>query len=144
MPQLLLCSIVMQSIQIFNGGPVMFVVTCFFYLLFIMYKILLSRTELTKCTPSFLMDSCGHTILPGVSILFYMPELIRLVFEKFIFELEAFSCDFKIDCILVCQLISFNKKMVVSSGKFNIFISWSPIWTPLMIVLTLMKIASAL
>ena len=27
--KLLLCSIVMQNIQIFNGGPVMFVVTCY-------------------------------------------------------------------------------------------------------------------
>ena len=30
MLQLLLCSILMQNIQIFFGGPVMFVVTCFF------------------------------------------------------------------------------------------------------------------
>ena len=30
--QLLLCSIVMQNIQIFYGGPVMFVVRCFFFL----------------------------------------------------------------------------------------------------------------
>ena len=29
--QLLLCSIVMQGIQIFYGGPVRFVVTCFFH-----------------------------------------------------------------------------------------------------------------
>ena len=27
--QLLLCSIVMQNIQIFYGGPAMFIVTCF-------------------------------------------------------------------------------------------------------------------
>ena len=32
-PQLLLCSIVMQNIQIFYGGPVMFVVTCFFLII---------------------------------------------------------------------------------------------------------------
>ena len=30
MPQLLLCSILMQNIQIFYGGPVKFIVTCFF------------------------------------------------------------------------------------------------------------------
>ena len=33
LPQLLLCSVVMQNIQIFYGGPVMFVVTCFFLII---------------------------------------------------------------------------------------------------------------
>ena len=63
-------------------------------------------------------------------------------FEKLVFELEAFG--FKIDCILVFQLMSVNKKMVVSSGKFIIFISWSPICTPLILMLASMKIASTL
>ena len=43
----------MQSIQIFKGGPVTFVVTCF-YLSFIMPQLLLSRTELTKHVSSIL------------------------------------------------------------------------------------------
>ena len=66
------------------------------------------------------------------------------IFEMFIFELGAFSFDFKIDFILVWQLMSLNKKMVVSSGKFNICISWSPICTLLILVLASMKIASSL
>ena len=43
---------------------------------------------------------------------FYMPQLIKPEFLKsfFFFELEAFSCDFKIDCILLWQLMSLNKK----------------------------------
>ena len=51
----------------------MFVVTCF-YLSFIMSQLLLSRTELTKYTPSIFMYSCDHIICPGLSILFlYAP-----------------------------------------------------------------------
>ena len=36
------------------------------------------------------------------------------------FELEAFSYNFKINCMLVWQLMSLNKKMFGSSGKLNI------------------------
>ena len=139
MRQLILCSIVMQSIQILNEVPVMFVVTCF-YMSFIMPQLLLSLV-----IPSILMCSCDHIISPDLSILFlYASGHKGWIFEKFVFELEAFSCDFKIDCILVCQLISLNKKMVVSSGKFNIFISWSHICIPLILVSASMKIASTL
>ena len=130
----------MQSIQIFNRGPVIFVVTCF-YLSFIMPQLLLSRTELTKHISSILIYSCNHIICPGLSILFsYAPAHKAWIFEKFVFELEAFSCDFKIDCILVCQLISLNKKMVVSSGKLKIFKSWSHICTPLILVSASIKL----
>ena len=132
----------MQSIQIFNAVPVMFVVTCF-YLSFIMPQLLLSRTELTKHISSILIYSCDHIICPGLSILFsYAPAHKAWIFEKFIFELEAFSCDFKIDCILVWQLISLNKKMVVSSGEFNVFTPWSPICTPLILVSASIKTAN--
>ena len=67
-----------------------------------------------------LMYSCDHIIYLCLSILFlYAPAHKARIFEKFGFELEAFSCDFKTDFILVCQLISLNKKMVLSSGKFK-------------------------
>ena len=42
----------------------------FFFLPFIMSQLLLSRTELTKCTPSILMENCDHTICRGLTILF--------------------------------------------------------------------------
>ena len=42
----------------------------FFFLPFIMSQLLLSRTELTKCTPSILMENCDHTICHGLTILF--------------------------------------------------------------------------
>ena len=60
------------------------------------------------------------------------------LFEKFIFELEAFWDSSEINSILVRQLKSF-KKMIVSSVKL---ISWSPIYVPLILVLASMKIAS--
>ena len=47
----------------------MFVATCF-YLSFILPQLLLSRMELTKCTPIILMYSCDHIICPGLSLLF--------------------------------------------------------------------------
>ena len=48
------------------------------------------------------MENCDHTILPGLLTLFlYAPAHKSWIFEKFIFELEAFSCNCKIDCSLV-------------------------------------------
>ena len=143
MPQLLLCSIVMLSIQIFNEGPAMFVVTCFFCHILCPSCCYEARNE----QDALQVFQC--TVLSISFVLVYHFFFYRLVhkvwiFEKFVFELEAFSCVFKIDCILVFQLISTNKKMVVSSGKFNIFFSWSPICTPLILVLASMKIASTL
>ena len=63
------------------------------------------------------------------------------LFEKFIFELDASSYSFKIICLLLKQVISL-KKMVVSSAKFTISISSSPICIPLIFLLTLKKLAS--
>ena len=123
---------------------VVFVVTGF-YLSFIMSQLLLSMMGLTKCTPSMFMYSYNHIIYPGFWILFlYTPVHKAWIFEKFGFQLEAFSCDFKIDCSLSWQLMSLNKKMVVSSGKLHIFISWSPICTFIILVSTSMKIVSTL
>ena len=48
------------------------------------------------------MYICGHIICPRLSILFlYAPAHKTWIFEKFVSELEAFSFDFKIDCILL-------------------------------------------
>ena len=85
-----------------------------------------------------------YIICPGLLVLFlYAPVNKVWIFDQFVFELEAFPCPFKIDCILVFQLMSLNKKMlVVSSGKFNILISWSDVCTPLILVSAPMKIGS--
>ena len=64
-------------------------------------------------------------------------------FKKFIFELDASKYSFKITCILLRQVISL-KKMVVLSAKSTILISCSPIWIPLIILLALMKLTITL
>ena len=67
----------------------------------------------------FSWHRCDHLICPGLSILFlYTPAHKARIFENFVIELEAFSCDFEIGCMMF-QLISLNNKMVVSSGEFN-------------------------
>ena len=52
------------------------------------------------------------------------------VFWKFIYELEAFSYSVRMGLSLAKQLMSLQK-MSVSSAKFTILISWSPVCTPL-------------
>ena len=51
-------------------------------------------------------------------------------FEKFIFELEAFSYSIGMGLNLAKQLTS-PQKMFVSSAEFTVLISWSPVCTPL-------------
>ena len=109
---------------------------------YILSQFLLSWAELWKFTPTILMENCDQAICLGLSILFLYatPHKVWL-FEKLIFELEAFWDNSKINSVLVKQLKSL-KKMVVSSAKFTILISWSPICIPLILVSASMKIAS--
>ena len=62
-------------------------------------------------------------------------------FEKFIFELDASSYSFIITCILSRQIISL-KKVLMSSEKFTILISWSLVCIPVFVLLALMELAS--
>ena len=78
----------------------------------ILFQFELSRTELLKCTPSTLMEM-WHTIYPVLSILFYMTQRV-----KFIFELEA-SYSFRITCVAVRQVVLLRKLMMLSA-KFTI------------------------
>ena len=54
----------------------------------------------------------------------------------------AFSYSFKIILIVLRQVISLLKKMVVLSAKLTILISWSPVCIPLILLSVLMKFAS--
>ena len=109
---------------------------------YISFQFLSSWTELPKYTPTILMENCDQVICLGSSLLFlYAPaHKVWLTFEKFIFEREIFSRNFKINSILVRQLKSL-KKMGVWSAKLTILILWSPICIPLILVSTSMKIA---
>ena len=40
----------------------------------ILSQLELLRAELPKCNPNILIENCGHTICPVLSILFYMPS----------------------------------------------------------------------
>ena len=83
----------------------------------ILSQLELSKTELPKCTPRILMENYDHITCPVLLILFYMTQRVMLgFFKKLIFELEA-SYRFKTTCILVRQVISL-KKLVVLSAKF--------------------------
>ena len=86
------------------------------------------------------MGSFDLGICPGLSVLFfYAPAYTAWLFEKFIFELKAYSYSFKITCILLRQVIS-PEKMVMSSAKFTNLISWSPICTPFIVLSISMKL----
>ena len=54
-------------------------------------------------------------------------------FEKKMFELEAFSCSIRFGLSLAKQLLSFQK-IIVSSSKFTILNSSSPVFTHLIII----------
>ena len=88
------------------------------------------------------MGNFDLVMCPGLSVLFlYAPAYRAWLFEKFIFELNAFSYSFKITYIALRQVI-YPKKMVMPSAKFTNFISWSPICTPLILLSATMKLAS--
>ena len=73
---------------------------------------------------------------------FYMLHPIRSgILKSLFFEVEGFWDNSKINSILVRQLKSLNK-MVVSSAKLSIIISWSSFRIPLILVSASMKIAS--
>ena len=52
---------------------------------FTMFQLLLSRTELTKFSPSILIESRDGTIYPGLTILFLYDWPVRLEFLKSLF-----------------------------------------------------------
>ena len=81
------------------------------------------------------MESCDHTIPSFL----HDPANTAWLFEKFIFELEAFY-SFKITCILVRQVISLKENGGVIS-KIYCLILWSPICTLLILVLASWKMA---
>ena len=73
---------------------------------------------------------------------FYMYNPIQAwLLKNYLWTSLSFSYSLKITCILLRQVISL-KKMVVLSVKFTILISWSPICIPLILLSALMRLAS--
>ena len=98
--------------------------------------------RVTKINSKYFNGKLWPFYCSGWSILFsYAPGHKALLVEMFLLQQDGSSYSFKINCILLRQLISL-KKMVVPSAKFAILISWSPIYIPLFRLLTPMKLAS--
>ena len=86
------------------------------------------ENRFTKINFKYFNGNCDYSSCPGWWILFlYAPPHKGLAFWKnYLWASLSFSYSLKITCILLRQVISF-KKMVVLSVKFTILISWSPI-----------------
>ena len=87
--------------------------------------------------------NCGYSSWPGWWILsLYAPPHKGLAFWKsYLWTSLYFSYGLKITCILLMQVISL-KKMVVLSVKFTILIRWPPIYIPLILLSALMRLTS--
>ena len=101
------------------------------------------KNRFTKINFKYFNGNCDYSSCPGWWILFlYAPPHKGLAFWKnYLWTSLSFSYSLKITCILLRQVISL-KKMMILSVKFTILISWSPICIPLILLSALMKLAS--
>ena len=100
------------------------------------------QNRFTKINFMYFHGNCDYSSCPRWWFLFlYAPPHKCLAFRKnYLWTSLSFSYSLKITCILLRQVISL-KKMVISV-KFTILISWSPIYIPLILLSTLMRLAS--
>ena len=98
------------------------------------------KDRITKIYPKYLNGKLWpYHLSCFINSFLYDPANKAWLFEKFIFELEAFY-SFKITCIVVRQVISLKKDGGVIS-KIYCLILWSPICTPLILVSASVKMA---
>ena len=121
------------------------VTTTWFLIIFLPLKksLTLFQNGFTKIKFKYFNGNCDYSSCPGWWILFlYAPPHKGLAFWKnYLWASLSFSFSLKITCILLRQVISL-KKMVVLLVKFTILISWSPICIPLILLYALMKLES--
>ena len=110
-----------ESLTLFQIG-----IFCYTVAYFVPFLIIENR--FTKINFKYFNGNCDYSSCPGWWILFlYAPPHKGLAFWKnYLWTSLSFSYSLKITCILLRQVISL-KKMVVLSVKFTILISWSPI-----------------
>ena len=115
---------------------------CYTFTYFVPFGVIKNRV--TKISFKYFNGNCDYSSCPGWRILFLSaPAYKGLAFWKsYLWFIFAFSYTFKIICILLQQIISLLKKMVVFSAKYTILISCFPICIPLVLLSTLMKLAS--
>ena len=108
---------------------------------FVPFEVIENR--FTKINFKYFNVTCNYSSCPCWLILFlYAAPHKGLAFWKnYLWTSLYFSYSPKITCILIRQVMSL-KKMVVLSVKFTILISWSPICIPLILLSALMRLAS--
>ena len=108
---------------------------------FVSFEVIENR--FTKINFKYFNVNCNYSSCPCWLILFlYAAPHKGLAFWKnYLWTSLYFSYSPKITCILIRQVMSL-KKMVVLSVKFTILISWSPICIPLILLSALMRLAS--
>ena len=108
---------------------------------FVLFGVIENR--FTKIKFKYFNENCDYSSWPGWWILFLyaLPHKGLAFWKNYLWTSLSFSYSLKITSILLRQVISL-KKMVVLSVKFTILISWSPICIPLILLSALMRLAS--
>ena len=101
------------------------------------------ENRFSKTNFNYFNENCDYSSCPGWWILFLyaLPYKGLAFWKNYLWTSLSFSYSLKITCILLRQVISL-KKMVVLSIKFTNLISWSPICIPLILLSALMRLAS--
>ena len=101
------------------------------------------ENRFTKIKFKYFNGNCDYSSWSGWWILFLyaLPHKGLAFWKNYLWTSLSFSYSLKITCILLRQVISL-KKMMVLSVKFTILISWSPICIPLIFLSALMRLAS--
>ena len=108
---------------------------------FVPFRVIENR--FTKIEFKYFKGNCHYSSWPAWLILFLyaLPHKGLTFWKNYLWTNLSFSYSLKITCILLRQVISL-KKMVVLSVKFTILISWSPICIPLILLSALMRLVS--
>ena len=101
------------------------------------------ENRFTKIKFKYFNGNCDYSSWPGwwIVFLYALPHKGLAFLKSYLWTSLSFSYSLKITCILLGQVISL-KKMVVLSVKFAILISWSPICIPLILLSALMRLVS--
>ena len=101
------------------------------------------ENRFTKINFKYFNGNCNYSSWPGWWILFLyaLPHKGLAFWKNYLWTSLSFSYSLKITCILLRQVISL-KKMMVLSVKFIILISWSPICILLILLSALMRLVT--
>ena len=100
------------------------------------------ENRFNKINFKYFNGNCDYFSCPSWLILFLWapPHKGFAFWKKYLWTSLSFSYSLKITCILLRQVISL-KKMVVLSVKVTILIAWSPKSIPLILLLALMRLS---